>query len=352
MMYDYLVVGCGLAGICFAEKAIQNHKSVVVIDKGNSSSEVAGGVFNAVILKRFTLSGNAQKQIVLLREFYAELEKKLGIDFLHYIKTYRRIASIEEQNNFVVASDKPLFKEFLSSEILSNPYTSVIAPYGLGEIYQTGYLDTSLLINSYKKYLTQQESLLEENFDYDKLKIHEDFVEYNGIKAKKVIFAEGMGLKNNPYFGELPLDGVKGELLIIRSKELKTNAIIKSDIFILPICNDLYKVGATYNWSDKTTIPTEEAKQELLEGLEGTINCEFEVVEHFAGIRPTVRDRKPLVGRHFEYSNLYVLNGLGTRGVMQAPYYAEKLFDFIEFDLPLEHEANIARIYNKKSKCE
>src|SRR5690606_10936816 len=132
----------------------------------------------------------------------------------------------------------------------------------------------------------------------------------------------------------------------------KTDAIIKSDIFILPIGDDLYKVGATYNWSDKTTIPTEGAKQELLEGLKGTINCEFEVVEHFAGIRPTVRDRKPLVGGHFEHSNLYVLNGLGTRGVMQAPYYAEKLFDFIEFDLPLEQEVNIARIYNKKSKCE
>ena len=47
-------------------------------------------------------------------------------------------------------------------------------------------------------------------------------------------------------------------------------------------------------------------------------------------VRPTVKDRRPLVGQHAEHKNLYVLNGLGTRGVMIAPYVAEQLFNFIE----------------------
>jgi len=67
------------------------------------------------------------------------------------------------------------------------------------------------------------------------------------------------------------------------------------------------------------------------------------VIEHVAGIRPTVKDRRPLVGRHPEYSNIYVLNGLGTRGVMIAPYVAQELYNYIQHDIPLDPEIDIKR---------
>jgi glycine/D-amino acid oxidase-like deaminating enzyme len=46
-------------------------------------------------------------------------------------------------------------------------------------------------------------------------------------------------------------------------------------------------------------------------------------MEHFAGVRPTVKDRRPLVGTHAEYSAIHILNGLGTRGVMLGPSMAK-----------------------------
>jgi glycine/D-amino acid oxidase-like deaminating enzyme len=55
-------------------------------------------------------------------------------------------------------------------------------------------------------------------------------------------------------------------------------------------------------------------------------------MEHFAGVRPTVKDRRPLVGTH-EYSA--ILNGLGTRGVMLGPSMAKALYNAIENDIPL-----------------
>ena len=73
------------------------------------------------------------------------------------------------------------------------------------------------------------------------------------------------------------------------------------------------------------------------------ITCSYKVVNQMAGIRPTVKDRRPLVGRHAVYKNVYVLNGLGTRGVMIGPYVAKQLFDFIEFGMPLEAEIDIKR---------
>ncbi len=347
MIYDYFIVGAGLAGICFSEVALQENKHFFVFDKGLSSSEVAPGVFNAVILKRFTLSLSAKKQLLLLNEFYPKIEKRLGVSLIHHLPTYRRLASFEEQNNFIVASDKPLFSDFLSSDIVDKKYKHIQAPFGFGQMKQTGYVEVKKLLTSYKKYLQENNALSEEEFDFSKLQSFESYLEYDGKKAKNIIFAEGFGMKQNPYFPDLPLDGTKGEILIIKAEDLDLDVMLKSDIFILPLGNGVFKVGATYNWDDKTAEPTESGKQELTDLLKNTIDCKFEIIDHLAGIRPTVKDRRPLVGKHPEYKNMYLLNGLGTRGVMLGPYLAQNLFNAIEFDLPLNDEINVNRFYKK-----
>ena len=141
----------------------------------------------------------------------------------------------------------------------------------------------------------------------------------------------------------MPLNGTKGEVLTIKAPDLKLKAAIKSSVFIIPVGNDCYTVGSTYNWDDKSNKPTAAGKDELLSKLKTFITCDFEVVKHVAGIRPTVKDRRPLVGRHSEHQNLYVLNGLGTRGVMIAPYVAQQLFQFIGAKRPLDPEIDCNR---------
>ena len=106
---------------------------------------------------------------------------------------------------------------------------------------------------------------------------------------------------------------------------------------------DQYLVGSTYEWTDKTNQPTAEAKSELLEKLERLVSCDYEVVDQRAGIRPTVVDRRPLVGQHSDHKRLFVLNGLGTRGVLVAPSMAEALYNSIENDTPLPEEIDINR---------
>jgi hypothetical protein len=76
----------------------------VLDDNSQSSSRIAGGLYNPVILKRFSEVWQAQEQLVM-DKFYGVLENKLKIkvDF----KTHpKKIFSIEEQNNWFIASDK------------------------------------------------------------------------------------------------------------------------------------------------------------------------------------------------------------------------------------------------------
>lgn len=349
-MIDYLIVGCGLAGIAFAETALQNGKSVLVINnQSQNSSKVAAGLYNPVILKRFTEVWQAKEQIELLYDFYANLEKKLNIKLDYQIPLLRKFHSIEEQNNWFLASDKPNLATFLSPNLITKKYQSIDAHLGYGEVLYSGFIDTTNLLESYKKYLLSITSYVEQTFDYDKLHCNEDFIQYENLKAKQIVFAEGFGMLLNPFFNNLPLDGAKGELLLIKTPNLNIDAIIKTGIFIIPLGKDTFKVGATYNWTDKTNTPTLEAKEELIKELKELIQCDFEIIDHHAGIRPTVKDRRPMLGTHPKYKNLHLLNGLGTRGVMLAPAMAKMLFQNIELGTELNPYVNINRFKNYPS---
>jgi len=348
-MIDYLIVGNGIAGVCFAELALQNNKSILVFDNGSQpSSRVAGGLYNPVVLKRFSEIWKAKEQVDLVDSFYPKLEDKLGVTFDYKLPIYRKFASIEEQNNWFQAADKPSLSDFLNTNLYNLGFANINASFGFGEVYKTGYLDIKAMVESYSDYLKAQELLIEETFDYSKVAFLENGLKYNAIEAKHIVFCEGFGLHANPYFNDLPLDGTKGELLIIKAPELKLQAIVKSNIFILPIGNDRYKVGATYNWEDKTNLPTANGKLELLQNLEELIACDYEVVAHFAGVRPTVKDRRPLVGTHYAHKQLHILNGLGTRGVMLGPFLAKQLFEHLENESVLDIEIDINRFYKKR----
>lgn len=348
-MKDYLIVGSGLAGIAFAELAIQNNKTITVFENySQNSSLVAGGLYNPVILKRFSEVWKAQEQISLAQDFYGVLEGKLNTHLDFKVPIYRKLFSIEEQNNWFVATDKPNLAPFLATELKYNKYNGIDSPFGFGEVLQSGYVDIALLLSKYQSYLTNQGLLWNETFHYGDLEVQKEYVVYKKERYKQVVFAEGFGMHANPFFFNLPLDGTKGELLVIRAPELKLDVIIKSSVFILPIGNDLYKVGATYNWEDKTPTPTAAGRNELLTNLKALVHCDFEVVDHLAGVRPTVKDRRPMVGTHPKHPNLHVLNGLGTRGVMLAPAMAKALFENIENQIPLEKEIDIKR-YKKIS---
>ena len=341
---DYIIVGCGLASIAFCEQLRAEKKSFVVFDDSSQqSSLVAAGLYNPVILKRFSEVWKANEQLSLASEVYAKIEKDLNIKIDYKLKILRLFNSIEEQNNWFNASDKPNLEPYLATQLLKNTNTFVNAPHGFGEVLHAGRLDTDTLISEYKSFLNTIDSFKEETFRYASLQISDKTVQYNTISSKQIVFTEGFGVKKNPFFNVVPLNGTKGEVLTIKAPDLNIDYAIKSSVFILPIGDNLYNVGATYNWTDKTNEPTEEGKQELISKLKTFIKCDFEIVNHVAGIRPTVKDRRPLVGQHEKYSNLYILNGLGTRGVMIAPYVAEKLFNFIEKGEDLDKEIDVNR---------
>lgn len=343
---DYIIVGLGIAGICFSEQLSVNGKTFMVVDKGqNTSTGVSGGVLNPTVLKRFTAAWNAKEFTETSFSFYSALSVKLKQTFVQEISILRILSSVEEQNNWMIASDKHNLAAYLSSEVIINENPNIEAPFGFGGVYGAGRIFPSELLQAYRTHLACSKLLISEEMQYDALVFSEENVQYKDVSAKKIIFAEGANAINNPLFPREDLVPNKGEYIIVHAPDLQTKAILKGPMMLIPLGNDNYKVGASYGRGETSYNTTEIAKDEISAKLQKMISCPFEVIDQVAGVRPTVKDRKPLMGSLSNNNRSVFFNGLGTRGIMMAPRLSELLFDYCENGASLPSEVNINRFH-------
>ncbi|MEN8817565.1 MAG: FAD-dependent oxidoreductase [Nonlabens sp.] len=341
---DIIIVGSGIAGCSLAWQWLLNDKSILLItDTKQGSSSVAAGVYNPTILKRFTSVWKAGEQLDTLNNFYIGIEEKLSFKFLHPIPILRRFHDEKEIKTWVKKSNREDLSEFMISEVSDYSNEYIDAPFGYGQVSGTGWLDTLGYMHNTLHYLKKNGSLVSEDFDFDQLKHFDDYVTYKDFQARKVIFAEGYKLLQNPYFKTLPMQGNKGEVLTIKVPGLKLDYIIKSSVFLMPYIDDLFWVGATYSRDDLSDLPTDQSREFLTSRLERFLKLPYEVVDHKHGIRPTSVDRRPFVGSHSEFKNYMVFNGMGSRAVLITPWAAKQLYDSIYNKAILDAEMDIER---------
>lgn len=341
---DFLIVGQGLAGSVLAFQLMEQNQKVLVLDQepNTSSSKVAAGLCNPIVFKRLNKSWLLDEIMDVAKNFYRHQEQLLGASLFKEMPIYKLFTSEEEQGFWKQKSNEPHLFDWVNPTI-QHPFGEYVKhPYGAAHVLQSGFLHTQQWLNLFKSYLIERNSYTCTTVNYADLTLLEDGVQWGEYRAKKVIFCEGYRGQNNPYFDWLPFKLTKGETLTVKFKNLTLDAAINKGAFVLPY-GQHYKVGATYDWDNLDETPTEEGKQELLDKISRFISDDVEVLDHMAGIRPTVKDRRPLIGVHPEHTQLAMFNGMGTKGVMYAPHLANKLVALLLKNEPLPDEMDINR---------
>lgn len=339
---DYIIVGGGIAGLFCAFHLHKNGKKIMLVnsDKIPSSSLVAAGTWNPVAFKRFVLSWRANEFLAEMDVQYPELEKLLNCEFFEVINSKKLITP---GNELELWKTQALTKE-MSSFMNSNPVESKFPiDYYLGELKKTGRVKLSILLPAFWQYLKSQSSIVNEEFEHQLLTQNDKGWNYKNLNSKNIIFCEGAHYSNNPFFNWLPLKPAKGDIITIKAPQLKINYILKKNIFILPLGNDNYEVGATYNWKDLSWNTNEEGVNQLVEKLKKIINVPFTITNKKAGIRPTSFDRRIIMGEHPQQKGLFVFNGLGTKGVLLAPLAAKEFTNYLLNGTDLNPEMDIKR---------
>ena len=114
----------------------------------------------------------------------------------------RVFKSVEEQKK-LQSSDNSLLKQFLNPNIEINKITGVVGNFGFGNVNQTGRIDTLKLVKSYRKLLIDNNLIRFDKFEHQKLNISLENVTYKDIACNNVVFCEGFGIKENPFFNAL-----------------------------------------------------------------------------------------------------------------------------------------------------
>ena len=151
---------------------------------------------------------------------------------------------------------------------------------------------------------------------------------------------------NNPFFNYLPHNFCKGEIIIVESPDFP-NKLINKGCFVYPLGKHRFIVGSSYNHQNLDYKCTVDGKNELLKKVATLGDFEFKIIDQKAGVRPTTKDRRPLIGKHPTFENMYIFNGLGSKGVMLAPFLSAQLIDSILTGSTIDPEADISRYTQK-----
>ncbi len=285
--------------------------------------------------------------------FYGELTQRFGPRFHHGIPAVRFCLNPEDAKRAGRRLRNPRYAKVLSS---------LQPPGAEGPLFkdsdgsicidQAAWVDLPAVIDCLRQNFSQTGQWVDSDFVYDGLRKSDGGWHYDGVRYDRVIFCEGAALTENPWFRHLPLHPVKGETLHVRSPGVDlAGKLYHHGKWLLPYEDSSFRIGATYDESDRSANTTPQGKQQLIEAFDRmwARPQPLEILQQSAGIRPSTKDARPFLGAHTEHAGLYVFNGLGSKGASLAPTLSRELVGHILDGTPLHPETDIKRWAKVKS---
>ncbi|MEQ1652169.1 MAG: FAD-binding oxidoreductase [Hyphomicrobium sp.] len=342
--HDTIIVGQGLAGTTLAWRLIDSGQRVLVIDADEpvTSSKIAAGLITPITGQRLALSWRVEEMLGEARTFYAGVEQRTGNTFFHARTATRLFKSDNEREIWQKRSALPAFRAHLASEQPS----PLLAPElgdasGGGFDMETAQLDVAAYLAASRTHIDNVQMTLDWRGD---VLIGTGHVAIGDYTARRIISCEGFAATRNPYFAGMRFKGAKGDILTVRFHAAFTAKCLHRGIWVVPTPEpDVYRVGATYDWTHLDHQPSVSARAEIEHRLQEFVRVPYTVIGHQAAVRPIIRESKALIGLHPHYPALGFFNGLGSKGSLHAPWFAKCFADHLIHGVEIPSEFDLQR---------
>lgn len=344
-MSKYLIVGQGLAGTLLAFSLLEKGEEVLIADddKHPSASQVAAGMWNPVTFKRLAASWLAKEMLEEMNRTFRRLEDLLQSEFFHALPVARIFNSIQEANFWDEKSDHPEVGRYLSFRTNNSVQEHFESPFGNSEVNECGWLNVPKFRKSARDYFIQHGNFIEADVNESEVTFMGNGVVWKEMTFDKLILCSGIGVNQWKGLESLDLIPNHGQVLDLKIENLELDAIVNFGQFLLPYGSKKFRLGATYNWNEVPDKPTDEAREFLLSELRQRIKQSVFVESHKTGFRPTTRDRRPIIGFANGNELLGVFGGLGSKGVLLAPYFSRMFASVLTEGVSIPKEVDAGR---------
>lgn len=327
---DFIIIGQGLAGTAVAWQLHRRGFRVLVVEResGNSASRIAAGLITPVTGKRLAKSWRLDELYPAAATFYRWVEAQTGVAIFQQRPSIRLFQDDAEREEYRRRSDglAGLVREAATPMNLD----WFDAPFGGFEMPTAARLDVSRFLEVSRAYFRQRDGYLAADIEPVRdIEFVPDGISLPrlGLKGRAVIFCRGFEPAVDPWFGNIRFNAAKGEILTLRIPEPREERVVHRGVWLAPVGDDIFRAGSTYEWYDLQPEPTPGGRAEIEARLRLFLRIPFEVIDHRAAVRPVIDAGYPVLGLHPSHPQLAYFNGLGSKGSLLAPLFADQLVD-------------------------
>ncbi|MDZ4701625.1 MAG: FAD-dependent oxidoreductase [Rhodothermales bacterium] len=340
--YDIIIAGAGLAGVT-AAFTLSRTQRVLLLDAeapGAGASGMAAGMVNPI-------SGLRAKPAWRMEEAIEALDRMVaaaGAEAHYDRRGVLRPAKDEEQAGFFKESAEryPSETAWIEPGAIREAHPLVAAPHGAlrvhpGGVIRVGKLITSLVEKAKEQGLTvaTRTRLVGWRQAYGSVTVEvantADGIR-SELKARRLLLTLGAGVAGFDVLGALDLHPIKGQLIrISRPAGAPPNLLSLAGNGYLIDEGDALLAGSSYEHSYADLAPSPAVSRKLLREATQLIPrlSRSRVVSASVGVRITVpRLRLPMVGHLPGRNAVWLISGLGSKGLLMAPMIAANLVDY------------------------
>jgi glycine/D-amino acid oxidase-like deaminating enzyme len=271
--------------------------------------------------------------------FYRHLESKLGTLFYHEVPIVQLLASEKAVTQWQKRRDQPEVQPYLKAPepgplvndtIFANPHGGFVQQH-------SGWMDTANFLSASQRYFESIGSWQRGELTPDQVasSIGKDYTH--------AIFCIGWEAARHPWFDWVPFQSARGTVLQVSADTGGETRVLNNGCWLLPRGDGTLRVGPTYELNfDQPHTPAPEALAALENRLRGLLKTRYAITGSQTGVRPIIARREALIGTHPARPGIAFLNGLGSKGVLRAPWVARQLLEHLFDGKPIEPELDLA----------